>query len=201
MRRAVDLAGQCVTEPERNDESPKVGAVAVGADGEFLGESYRGALRPGDHAEYCLITQIGDGLGRLAGATVYTTLEPCTYRHSPKIPCAQRLIREGVAVVYIGMLDPDPRVRELGWKALGQAGIERRDFTADLREEVLELNAPFVEGFRTARGPTGTIRFDYMQNADRQRQRGALRNQLEHGWVRVDPCRWPSRQLGARKDC
>lgn len=167
MQRAVELAEQCETEPGRADESPKLGAVAVSANNVFLAEAHRGALGAGDHAEYCMIASLGEGSGALKGATVYTTLEPCTERTQPKIPCAQRLINEGVAVVYIGMLDPDARVRELGWKLLRDNGVEPRDFTEDLREKLSAMNAPFLERFRVGTGPQGSLSFDYMQNAGR----------------------------------
>jgi diaminohydroxyphosphoribosylaminopyrimidine deaminase/5-amino-6-(5-phosphoribosylamino)uracil reductase len=166
MRRAVELSQLCVAE-SRPDVPPKVGAVAVTANGALLGEAHRGARAPGDHAEYCIIAQLGENSGALAGATVYTTLEPCTERSPDKIPCAQRLIDEGVAIVYVGLLDPDPRIRELGWSKLGAAGIERRDFTAELREELRAINAQFIDRFRLGVGPSGTITFDYMQNSGR----------------------------------
>lgn len=169
MERAVELAKRCETEPGRPEPSPKVGAVAVSPDGTLLAEAFRGVLNPGDHAEYCLVAQLGEGSGALVGATVYTTLEPCTQRTHPKLPCAQRLIDEGVRVVYIGMLDPDARIRELGWRALGDAGIERRDFTGALRAKLESLNAPFIERFRVATGPRGQITFDYTQNDGRMR--------------------------------
>ncbi len=145
MARAVDLAERCVTESGRPQPSPKVGAVAVAASGAFLGEAHRGQLNQGDHAEYCLISSLGVETGVLAGATVYTTLEPCTTRNPPKIPCAERMIAEQVRVVYVGMLDPDARIRELGCKALREAGIDVRDFTAELRDRVHSLNQPFVD--------------------------------------------------------
>lgn len=169
MARAVDLAERCVTESGRPQPSPKVGAVAVAASGAFLGEAHRGQLNQGDHAEYCLISSLGVETGVLAGATVYTTLEPCTTRNPPKIPCAERMIAEQVRVVYVGMLDPDARIRELGCKALREAGIDVRDFTAELRDRVHSLNQPFVDRFRVATGRRGTATFDYMQNDGRLR--------------------------------
>lgn len=181
MRRAVELAGMCVTEPGRSEPSPLVGAVAIDDSGTFLVEAHRGARNPGDHAEYCVVEALRERPGALAGATVFTTLEPCTRRKPPKIPCAQRLIDEGVARVYIGMLDPDPAIRELGWKALRGAGIECRDFSAECRTELLSMNTPFIERFQVVTGPTGRIRFDYMQNG------GAMR--IQNGGAVFDT-RW-----------
>lgn len=165
MKRALELARMCETEPGKSEPSPKVGAVAIDASGRFLGEAFRGSRSTGDHAEYCLITELEQRLESLRGATVFTTLEPCTRRNPPKIPCAERLIEVGVSVVFIGMLDPDPAIRELGWKTIGDAGIERRAFSEELRTELQLLNSPFIGRFRVARGLAGQIRFDYMQNA------------------------------------
>ena len=167
MERAVELAARCETEPGRPLPSPKVGALALARDGELLAEAYRGELSPGDHAEFCLVSKLDAEL--LRGATVLTTLEPCTARNHPKVPCATRLIDAGVCVVYVGMLDPDARIREQGWSALRRAGVDVRDFTEDLREQIQELNLPFIERFRVAVGPTGSIKFDYAQNAGRMR--------------------------------
>jgi diaminohydroxyphosphoribosylaminopyrimidine deaminase/5-amino-6-(5-phosphoribosylamino)uracil reductase len=177
MERTVELAAQCETEPGRPLPSPKVAAIALSPDGELLAEAYRGELNTGDHAEFCLISKLGDA-ELLRGATVLTTLEPCTERNHPKVPCAARLIGAGVSIVYIGMLDPDARIRELGWSALRNAGVDVRDFTSDLREKIQELNRPFVERFQVAVGPREWIKFDYTQNAGRMR--------IEHGGISFD---------------
>ena len=182
MERAVELAKQCATERGRPKPSPMVGAVAVAADGTLLAEAYRGQLHPGDHAEFCLISLLGVGAGALVGSTVYTTLEPCTTRNPPKIPCAERLIAGQVGVVYVGMLDPDARIRELGCKALRDASIDVRDFTAELREQLHDLNQPFIDRFRVATGRQGIATFDYMQND------GGLR--IESGDGAVFETRW-----------
>jgi len=165
MARAIELAELCVTEPGKNTASPKVGAVAVAADGTLLAESFRGKRHPGEHAEYGIVAQVAKG--SLRGSTIYTTLEPCTTRNPPKVPCAQRLIDEGVVVVWIGMLDPDPRIRELGYAALRGAGIDVRDFSAEFRGAVMRANAGFIEKFVRAVGMSGRVTFDYMQNAGR----------------------------------
>jgi len=105
-RLAIEEARKSV--PENDDRPhPLVGAVVV-KDGKVLATAYRGEAE-GNHAEYITLEKKLDDAA-LVGATVYTTLEPCTTQNHPKIPCADRLIERKVARVVIGMLDPNPNI-------------------------------------------------------------------------------------------
>jgi pyrimidine deaminase RibD-like protein len=127
--------------PEDDRPHPKVGAVVV-KNGKVLSKAHRGESQK-SHAEYIALEQkLSDDL--IAGATVYTTLEPCTTRKHPKIPCAQRLVDRKVARVVIGMLDPNPDIRGLGEELLSEAGIEIQLFPRDLRAQVEEMNREFI---------------------------------------------------------
>jgi pyrimidine deaminase RibD-like protein len=141
MERAIALARQCVSEEGKT--SPKVGAVVV-RDGVVLGEAFRGELSPGDHAEFTLLeTKLRDEM--LAGATLFTTLEPCTTgRSSPKIPCADRIIERRVARVVIGVLDPNDAICGRGERRLVDAGIQIGRFDPDLMSQIEELNREFT---------------------------------------------------------
>lgn len=97
--------------------NPAVGCVIV-KDGRVVG---RGWTQPGGrpHAE----TEALDRAGTLAdGATLYTTLEPCSH-HGKTPPCADAVIAVGVARVVAAMEDPDPRVKGAGFARMRGAGI------------------------------------------------------------------------------
>jgi len=136
---AIGEAKKSVAEDDR--PHPKVGAVVV-KDGRVLAKAHRGE-NPKSHAEYVALEEKLSN-ETLAGATVYTTLEPCVKRNPPKICCAQRLVDRKVARVFIGMLDPNPDIRGLGDQLLNEAGIEVQLFPRDLRAQVEEMNREFI---------------------------------------------------------
>jgi pyrimidine deaminase RibD-like protein len=139
-RMAIEEAKRSVAEPDGRMH-PKVGVVVV-KDGSVNAKAHRGEF-PESHAEFiALDKKLADT--SVVGATVYATLEPCTTRHHPKVPCAVRLAERGVARVFIGMLDPNPDIRGMGKMALSDANIETQLFPQNLMAEVAELNRDFI---------------------------------------------------------
>jgi len=140
LQRALELAerGRGTTRP-----NPIVGAVLV-RDGEVVGEGWH-ERAGGPHAEIVALEAGGAGA---RGATLYTTLEPCSHQGRTP-PCTEALIGAGVARVVVGALDPNPKVN--GVERLRAAGIEVEladSFEARAQNEAwrawISLGRPFV---------------------------------------------------------
>lgn len=178
MERAILLAARCKSETGKT--SPKVGVVLV-REGKIIGEAYRGELGEGEHAEYTLLEKKLPHES-LEGTTLFTTLEPCTLRRDPKVPCAQRIVDRGVAKVFIGVIDPNKHISGNGWWTLREGNVEVANFEADLVKNIEVLNRDFTLQHRPLEErtiaeirepfPAGSIghnggRIGYMENGDK----------------------------------
>ena len=114
--------------------NPTVGCI-ITRNGQVIGRGYHLYAGQG-HAE---VNAIADAGGDVRGATVYVSLEPCSF-FGQTPACAQTLIDAGVAKVVIGALDPNPRVA-----GKGIAMLE----TAHIKVELLDLAEArrCIEGF------------------------------------------------------
>ena len=119
---ACELAAQCP--PSQTAFS--VGAVVVAADGTELARGHsREAGDPVVHAEEAALAKIDATDPRLATATVYTSLEPCTRRASRPAPCARLILDAGVRRVVTAWREPDTFVEGAdGSGRLAAAGVE-----------------------------------------------------------------------------
>lgn len=117
MRRALRLVNREKTHP-----SPGVGAVIV-KDGALISEGWTYHTEK-VHAEAMALARAGE---RARGATLYTTLEPCSHWQrpdsSPRVPCTHHCIEAGVTRVVAATLDPNPQVSGDGFAQLQAAGI------------------------------------------------------------------------------
>ncbi|MFK4060801.1 bifunctional diaminohydroxyphosphoribosylaminopyrimidine deaminase/5-amino-6-(5-phosphoribosylamino)uracil reductase RibD [Brucella anthropi] len=98
--------------------NPSVGTIIV-KDGVIVGRGVT-AIGGRPHAEPQALVDAGEAA---RGATAYVTLEPCAH-HGRTPPCAEALVRAGVARVVVAATDPDERVSGRGFAILREAGIE-----------------------------------------------------------------------------
>ncbi len=119
MRLAIDEAEHA---RGTTGDNPWVGCVIVNARGDLLGRGH--TLGPGeDHAEVAAARDAHARGHRVVGASLYSTLEPCSF-HGRTPACSQSIAERGIARVVIGMRDPHPRVNGAGIRILRNAGVE-----------------------------------------------------------------------------
>jgi diaminohydroxyphosphoribosylaminopyrimidine deaminase/5-amino-6-(5-phosphoribosylamino)uracil reductase len=136
MRRAIALAERGWGRVHPN---PLVGAVVIAADGAVVAEGAHEEFG-GPHAERAAITAAAS---TAHGATLVTTLEPCTH-HGKQPPCTDLIIASGVVRVIVGLRDPNPEAAG-GLEKLRAAGLKVVEGVA--ADEVARQNFRFLRRF------------------------------------------------------
>lgn len=134
MSKALALAkkGQGFVSP-----NPLVGAVVV-KNGKIIGRGYHTKFGEA-HAE---INALLDAKNQTKGATLYVTLEPCTF--FGKTPaCVNTVINSGLKKVVVAVKDPNPKVSGKGIRMLKKAGIETK--VGVLKKEVQKQNESYFK--------------------------------------------------------
>ncbi len=132
MRMALELAGQGEGKVSPN---PMVGCVVV-KDGRIIAKGYHEHYG-GFHAERNALLHCQEDP---RGAELYVNLEPCChYGKTP--PCTEIILEKKIKKVYVGCLDPNPKVAGKGVKILRNQGVEVE--TGILEEECQVRNEIF----------------------------------------------------------
>ena len=136
MKLAIDLAHQCPP----SEGAYSVGAVIVGTDGQEISRGFSREDGPVVHAEESALGKLSATDPRLAGATMYSTLEPCSQRKSRPLTCTQLILATGVSRVVIAWLEPTLFVADcVGREMLQEAGVEVAEIP-DLADRAMEPN-------------------------------------------------------------
>ncbi|WP_172330608.1 nucleoside deaminase [Mangrovicoccus sp. HB161399] len=148
LGRTMELADESAAEGNH-----PFGAILVGADGTVLGEAKNTHSTDGGpgHAEANLARDAArrHGIATLRGATLYTSVEPCTM-------CAGTIYWAGIGAVVYGMTekrlaeltgdDPENPTQDLPCTAVFAAGrraIEVRGPFPELEERIAAQHAAF----------------------------------------------------------
>ena len=141
MRRALTHARRGLG---RTTPNPVVGACVVTDEGVAVGDgAHERAGEP--HAEIFAIEEAG---ARACGATLYSTLEPCSHKGRTG-PCTERIIAAGIRRVVAAMEDPFPLVSGRGFAVLREHGVDVE--VGVEREQAVRLNQPFLTTVREGR--------------------------------------------------
>ncbi|MGW6688384.1 deaminase [Streptomyces sp. NPDC054961] len=137
MERAIELSRKCP--PAEGAFS--VGAIIVSADGEELAHGYSRETDAHVHAEESALAKLPADDPRLTGATLYSTLEPCSERRSRPLTCTQLILRSPIRRVVIAWREPSLLVADcIGVETLKEAGAEVTELL-NLAEAARAVNA------------------------------------------------------------
>ncbi|MEV8115757.1 deaminase [Streptomyces xiamenensis] len=135
MREAIALSRQCPV-----SRTFSVGAVIVGVDGAVLSTGFSREGSPDNHAEEAALAKLAPDDPRLATATLYSSLEPCSTRASRPVSCTQHILRAGVDTVVFAWREPLLFADCDGAETLAAAGVRVVELSA-LADEVRAVNA------------------------------------------------------------
>jgi len=135
MKECLELAkkGEGFVSP-----NPIVGSIVLDKEGNVVGRGYH--TKYGEaHAEVNALNQAGD---KAEGGTIYVSLEPCShYGKTP--PCIDRIIKEKIKTLVVGMTDPNPLVSGKGIQKAKEAGLEVIEGV--LTKECEKINEIFIK--------------------------------------------------------
>lgn len=115
---AINLSRNCPPARRYN-----VGAIIVGADGDEMASGYSRDIDPHIHAEESALAKVAPHDHRLATATIYSSLEPCTERRPGRQPCTSLILAVGLPRVVIAWREPSLFVADCqGVEQLREAG-------------------------------------------------------------------------------
>ena len=99
---AVELSRACPP----SESAFSVGAVLVGPGGSVISTGYSREDDPKNHAEESALAKAAAAGADTAGATMYSSLEPCLTRVSRPVSCARLIAAAGIRRVVIAWREP-----------------------------------------------------------------------------------------------
>lgn len=129
LKKAIELAEQC-----RNVPFYGVGCVIISSEKLVVSTGYTGERKTSEgnrvtfqHAEEIALAKAQESNISLEGATLYSTLEPCSERKSTSVSCCALILKSHIQKVVFGSnepLDPELNIICQGQGNLRNAGLE-----------------------------------------------------------------------------
>lgn len=135
LRLAIDLSRRCTP----CATSYCVGAVIVTLSGDLF-TGYTHETSPTRHAEQEAILKAQNAGADLHGATIYSSMEPCSTRRSEPESCSELILRHGFSRTVFALYEPSVFVCCQGAVRLRNGGVEVRVY-GQLGGEVLAINS------------------------------------------------------------
>jgi diaminohydroxyphosphoribosylaminopyrimidine deaminase/5-amino-6-(5-phosphoribosylamino)uracil reductase len=163
MSRALELSERA---RGRTGDNPHVGSL-ISRGRQILGEGW--TSEPGqNHAEINALCAAADAGHDVRGATLYATVEPCSF--AGRTPaCSLGILEQGITRVVIGIRDPHRLVNGRGIEQLRAGGIEVVEGVC-----AEQIAAALSDWLARARGSTAT-ECSAHRRGNRRHQRGILR--------------------------
>ena len=148
LRETIELSRRCPP----SETAFSVGAVLVSSSGQVIATGYSRERDPADHAEEVALAKAGAAalgepdLGEpdlVAGATLYSSLEPCLHRASRPRPCAELIVAAGIRRVVVAWLEPPLFVTGGGAAWLRASGVTVVEFP-ELAGQARAVNAHLI---------------------------------------------------------
>ncbi len=142
LREAIELSRRSPV----SARAYSVGAVIVDADGEIVATGFSRERDARDHAEEAALRTAAaanttpDAARRLAGATLYSSLEPCSVRASRPRSCTELILAAGIRRVVFAWREPALFADCQGAEKLSAAGVTVVE-VPELADEVRGVNA------------------------------------------------------------
>ncbi|MDR0510157.1 MAG: dihydrofolate reductase family protein [Rikenellaceae bacterium] len=124
--RDETLLAEAVEESRRSTPTHgafRVGAVVVTLAGQLF-KGYTHETAPHNHAEEEAIAKALAAGARLEGATMYSSMEPCSERRSKPVSCSQLIVKHRFARAVYALAEPDTFVRNRSGEVFRQGGVE-----------------------------------------------------------------------------
>ena len=168
--------------------NPPVGAIIV-KDEMILARGWT-QVNGSPHAEIHAISQVKDKK-KLNGATLYTTLEPCSH-YGKNPPCVEKIIKYKFAKVYLSQEDENPKVHGSAVKILKRSGITviKKNFSIN----TYELNKIFFRSLNKCK-PYVTLKIASTSDGK------IATKSFESKWITNSISRLHGHKLRAKNDC